>query len=64
MAMTSRTALLLQHPYVLDKLVKASRSQFQAESEISTFIIYQLHYLRSVIQESLRLFPTIANGYS
>lgn len=62
-ALTSVTHLLLQHPTVLARLTDELRSNFQGEGEIDTLSINKLHYLQAVVQESLRLFPPITNGF-
>lgn len=62
-ALASVTFLLLQNPAALTELVQELRSQFKRESDIDISSINQLHYLQAVIQEGLRLFPPITNGF-
>jgi cytochrome P450 len=62
-ALTSVTCLLLQHPASLAKLVKELHTHFQNENQIDVSSVNKLHYLQAVIQEALRLFPPITNGF-
>lgn len=62
-ALTSATNLLLQNPAVLMELTKELHTNFRDESEIDVLSIHRLHYLQAVIQETLRLFPPITNGF-
>ena len=63
MALPSATNLLLQHPAVLTELTKELHTNFQDESEIDVLSIHRLRYLQAVVQETLRLFPPITNGF-
>ena len=62
-ALTSATNLLLQNPASLAELTKELHTNFREESEIKVLSIHKLHYLQAVIQETLRLFPPITNGF-
>ena len=62
-ALTSATDLLLQNPAVLTELTKELHTSFRDESEIDVLSIHRLHYLQAVVQETLRLFPPITNGF-
>ena len=62
-ALTSATHLLLENPKALAKLVKELRNSFRSESEVDVLSIHKLHYLQAVIQETLRLYPPITNGF-
>ena len=62
-ALTSATNLLLQHPASLTELTKELHINFRDESDIDVLSINKLHYLQAVIQETLRLFPPITNGF-
>ena len=62
-ALTSATSLLLQHPVSLAELIKELHTTFQDEGEIDVLSVNRLHYLQAVIQETLRLFPPITNGF-
>ncbi|KAJ5242924.1 uncharacterized protein N7469_001251 [Penicillium citrinum] len=62
-ALTSATYLLLQHPGKMDKLVNELHANFQHEHDIDVSSISKLVYLQAVIQETLRLFPPITNGF-
>lgn len=62
-ALTSATNLLLQNPAVMTELTKELHTNFRHGSEIDVLSIHRLHYLQAVIQETLRLFPPITNGF-
>ena len=62
-ALTSATYLLLQNPAVSTALIKELHTNFRCESEINASSLHRLHYLQAVIQETLRLFPPITNGF-
>jgi cytochrome P450 len=62
-ALTSATYLLLQSPEVMTELTKELYANFRNESDINILAINKLHYLQAVIQETLRLFPPITNGF-
>ena len=62
-ALTSATSLLLQNPAVLAELTKELHTNFRDERKINVLSIHRLHYLQAVIQETLRLFPPITNGF-
>jgi cytochrome P450 len=62
-ALTSATYLLLDHPAAMARLADEVRANYRDESEIGSLSIHKLHFLHAVIQESLRLFPPITNGF-
>jgi cytochrome P450 len=62
-ALTSATFLLLQNPDKMENLTKELQTHFQHESEIDVSSIKKLVYLQAVIQETLRMFPPITNGF-
>ncbi|KAJ5974290.1 hypothetical protein N7481_011500 [Penicillium waksmanii] len=62
-ALTSATYLLLQNPEKMKNLAKELHTHFQHESEIDVSSINKLVYLQAVIQETLRMFPPITNGF-
>jgi cytochrome P450 len=62
-ALTSVTYLLLKHPTAMARLADEVRTNYQKESEIDSLSIHKLRFLHAVIQESLRLFPPITNGF-
>ena len=57
------TYLLLKHPTAMARLADEVRTNYQKESEIDSLSIHKLRFLHAVIQESLRLFPPITNGF-
>jgi cytochrome P450 len=61
--LTSATYLLLEHPAAMARLADEVRTNYRNEGEIGSLSIHKLHFLHAVIQESLRLFPPIANGF-
>ncbi|KAJ6131840.1 hypothetical protein N7471_007055, partial [Penicillium samsonianum] len=62
-ALTSATYLLLQSPEVLTELNKELHANFRDESEIDVLSLNRLRYLQAIIEETLRLFPPITNGF-
>ncbi|CAI7607885.1 unnamed protein product [Penicillium manginii] len=63
LALTFTTALLLQHPVILNRLTEEIRALFTSDTDITTSTINDLSYLQAVIQESLRMAPPITNGF-
>ena len=62
-ALTSATSLLLQHPAALAELIKELHTSFRDASEVDVLSIHRLPFLQAVLQETLRLFPPITNGF-
>lgn len=62
-SLTFCTYLLLRNPEVLERLIKELHDNFGTESEIDVSSVNKLHYLQAIIQETMRLFPPIANGF-
>lgn len=62
-ALTSATHLLLQNPEKMQDLTKELQNHFQHDSEIDASSINKLVYLQAVMQETLRMFLPITNGF-
>ena len=58
-ALSVATYYLLTHKAALDKVCKEVRGAFHNEDEITFTSVKQLSYLNAVIEESLRVFPTV-----
>ena len=58
-ALSAATYHLLTHKAVLDKVCKEVRNAFHSQDEITFTAVSQLSYLNAVIEESLRMYPTI-----
>ncbi|KAL4781971.1 cytochrome P450 [Aspergillus varians] len=57
------TYLLIQDQRVQEKLRREIMETFQKEDEVDLLSVNKLEYLQAVIQEALRLFPPITNGF-
>lgn len=62
-ALTSATYLLLLNPDKMANLMEELHTHFRHELEIDVSSINKLVYLQAVIQETLRMFPPITNGF-
>ena len=60
--LTGITNYLLRDPSKLQVLVREIRSTFQSNEDITGLSLSRLSYLNAVIQEGLRLCPTIPDG--
>lgn len=56
------TFLILKHPRVYSELVTQIRSRFTSVSEINFSSLAEMPYLRSILQESLRIYPPLPLG--
>ncbi|GKZ36939.1 hypothetical protein AbraIFM66950_008204 [Aspergillus brasiliensis] len=62
-ALTVTTYLLVENPRVLAELRRELHAHYSNESQIDILSVHQLQYLHAVLQEALRLFPPITNGF-
>ncbi|KAH6957283.1 cytochrome P450 [Fusarium avenaceum] len=62
--LSGATYLLLTNREKYDKLTHEIRSAFNSEEEITITRCDQLKYLVAVLQESLRMYPPVAPGFS
>lgn len=60
--LTGATNYLLREPTKLERLASEIRSAFQDEDEITGISLSRLPYLNAVLQEAMRLCPTIPDG--
>ncbi len=60
--LTGITNYLLRNPSKLNTLVQETRSSFPNETDITGVSLSRLPYLNAVLQEGLRLCPTIPDG--
>lgn len=63
LTLTGITNFLAQYPDAMAKLAEEIRGTFKEESLITSGGVYKLPYLNAVIQEGLRLFPPIPDGF-
>jgi cytochrome P450 len=61
-ALTGTTNYLVRNPMTLATLVKEIRNSFEAESDINLTALNKLPYLSAVIEEGLRMAPSVPSG--
>ncbi|GMF80618.1 unnamed protein product [Aspergillus oryzae] len=54
---------LLNNPEKLEKAVKEVRSEFDSADKISFVSVNKLHYLLACLNEALRVYPPVADGF-
>lgn len=57
---TGATYLLLNHPDKMEHLVCEIRSAFKSTEDISVHSVHQLEYLAAALEETMRLYPPVA----
>ena len=61
-AMTGITNYLIKYPLVYDKLVVEIRTMYKAEEEMTFSSLQKATYLNAVIDEGMRMAPSVATG--
>lgn len=61
-AMTGITNYLIKSPLVYDKLVAEIRTRYKAEEEMTFSSLQKATYLNAVIDEGMRMAPSVATG--
>ncbi|KAH8587676.1 cytochrome P450 [Bisporella sp. PMI_857] len=62
--LSGMTYLLLKHPAVMSKVLHEVRSSFSSMDEITIHSTTNLKYLIACIEEGLRIYPPVPNGFS
>ncbi|KAF2808085.1 isotrichodermin C-15 hydroxylase [Mytilinidion resinicola] len=61
--LSGTTWLLLQHPAVLETMVREIRGRFKSASEITAEAVSKLEYMIAVCAEGLRFYPPVPTGF-
>lgn len=54
------TRLLLEHPDKLQQVVKEVRSSFATAEDITIHTVHKLEYMSAILEETMRLYPPVA----